>query len=183
MIPKTYIALLRAVNVGGKNLLSMAGLRKHLESQGFASVSTYLQSGNVIFQSSNTNEKELEILLKQTIYQAFNLQIEVFVKPADVLADLICNNPFKSLTQLESDKIAVSFLSEIPDVESIVKLQQFNCLSDEYYIYRDFVFLYCPHGFGRAKLTNHVLESKLKLKSTARNWKTIQALSKICSAE
>jgi uncharacterized protein (DUF1697 family) len=181
MTIRTFIALLRGINVGGKNMIPMEVLKKHFEQNGFSSVSTYLQSGNVVFQSDDTNEKEIELFLKKSINEAFNLQIEVIVKHAGALSEIILHNPFENKIKLEGDKTGVAFLSEIPSAESILKLQQFDCQTDEYFIFHDFVFIYCPNGFGRAKLTNAVLESKLKLKLTIRNWKTIQALHNISS--
>lgn len=181
MTVSTYFVLLRGINVGGKNMIPMADLKKLFEKNGFTTVTTYLQSGNVVFQSDITNGKEIEILLKQSIHEVFKLQLDVIVKPADVLTELILHNPFKEQIKLEGDKTGVAFLSDIPSLASIEKLQQFDRLSDEYEIFQDYIYIYCPNGFGRAKLTNVVLETKLKVRSTIRNWKTIQALQNICS--
>jgi uncharacterized protein (DUF1697 family) len=176
---RTYIALLRGINVGGKNMIPMAVLKKHFEQHGFSSVSTYQQSGNVVFQSDYANEKEIEYFLKKSINEAYSLQIEVIVKYASVLSEIILHNPFENQIKLEGDKTGVAFLSEVPSAESILKIQQFDCQTDEYFFFHDYFYIYCPNGFGRARLTNAVLESKLKLKSTIRNWKTIHALAKI----
>ena len=181
MTTRNYFALLRGINVGGRNMIPMADLKKLFEENGFTNVSTYLQSGNVVFQSDFSNGKEIEILLKQSIHEVFKLQLDVIVKPADVLTELILHNPFKEQIKLEGDKTGVAFLSDIPTMASFEKLQQFDRLSDEYEIFQDYVYVYCPNGFGRARLTNAVLESKLKVRSTIRNWKTIQALQNICS--
>ncbi|NOU45516.1 MAG: DUF1697 domain-containing protein [Bacteroidales bacterium] len=176
---KTYFALLRGINVGGKNMLPMVSLKKLFEQIGFTSVTTYLQSGNVVFRSVMTDEKQIEIILKQSIHENFGLLIEVFVKQTNVLTGLIDQNPFNNRVELESDKTGLVFLSGIPSPEGIEKLSTYEVQPDEYFIFRDYVFIYCPNGFGRARITNAVLESKLKLKSTIRNWKTIQALAKI----
>jgi uncharacterized protein (DUF1697 family) len=181
-INQTYFALLRGINVGGKNMIPMAGLKKLFEQHGFLSVTTYLQSGNVVFLSTMTDEKEMELLLKQSIHETFGLQIEVFVKQASILSGLINQNPFNDRVELEGDKTGLVFLSGIPSSEGIEKLSKFDVLPDEFFILRDYIFIYCPNGFGRARLTNAVLESKLKVKSTVRNWKTIQALAKISTA-
>ena len=162
-------------------MIPMADLKKLFEKNGFTNLSTYLQSGNVVFHSDFTSGKEIENLLKQSIHEVFKLQIDVIVKPADVLSELILHNPFKEKIKIEGDKTGAAFLSDIPSLESIEKLQQFDRLSDEYEIFQDYVYIYCPNGFGRARLTNAVLESKLKVRSTMRNWKTMQALQNICS--
>ena len=90
---KRYIALLRGINISGKNKVPMAELRKCFETLDFVEVKTCLNSGNVIFSCKNTEAAELANLIERMIQHQFSLNIPVFVIPQEELADILRHAP------------------------------------------------------------------------------------------
>ena len=166
---KKYIVLLRGINVSGKNKIPMIDLRILLSDLDFKNVQTYIQTGNIILESSL--EKELTICkIKNGIKDKFGLNISVLVKTVKELEIIFNNYPFPK----ENEKIlAFTFLDKVPQFFSI----DINTIDkDKYSIVEDVVYLYCPMSFSKTKLTNNTIEKKLKVTATTRNFKTTRKL-------
>jgi uncharacterized protein (DUF1697 family) len=162
---KTYIVLLRGINVSGKNKLPMKELREMLEKLNFTNVSTYIQSGNIILQSEATKE-EVSKNIHEAIQSEFGYDIPVIIRTPNQWKKVIENYPFSK----ENEKIvAFSFLNNSVQ-EKEIEVKGIN--DDQYKIDNDIVYLYCPSGFGKTKLTNNILEKKLNVVATTRNLKT-----------
>jgi len=169
----TYIALLRGINVGGHKKVVMAELRELLLKSGLKNVTTYIQSGNVIFQSSNNDAKALEESIQKSILNHFGFVIPVMVKSRAELSMIFDNNPFETIKKAESYFIV---LNEIPD-EYLVKEASLKIYpDDEYIIFNDCIYLFCPKGYGRAKFNVNYFEKKMKVNATSRNYKTMVKL-------
>src|SRR5687767_8997468 len=97
-----YVAFLRGINVGGKNKIKMESLREMFAALGFEHVKTYINSGNVIFEAAETNDKKLSDKIEKEIEKEFSLKIKVMVRTIDKIRDIIANNPFEG--QFENDK-------------------------------------------------------------------------------
>lgn len=166
---KTYIILLRGINVSGKNKLPMEELRKILNNLGFQNVQTYIQSGNIIL-SSEEGKSEVCQKIQEGILQKFGYDIPVLARTPNEWKKVIDNYPFS----IENHKIvAFAFLDSIPKETDIeIKGQK----EDKFKVVKDVVYLYCPSGFGKTKLTNKTLETKLKVTATTRNFKTTMKL-------
>jgi uncharacterized protein (DUF1697 family) len=137
---KTYIVLLRGINVSGKNKLPMKDLREMLEKMKFKNVSTYIQSGNILLQS-NSSKSEIAQSIYESINTKFGYSIPVIVRTPEEWKKAIDNYPFS----LENEKIvAFSFLENRVDLEEI-EVKGIN--DDQYKIVNDVVYLYCPSGF------------------------------------
>ena len=166
----TFIALIRAVNVGGHNRLPMAGLRNLLKELGFLNVSTYIQSGNVVFQTDQNDKLKLEKDIHNGIKAKFGLELIVFVKRKSDLQNIVYNCPFS-----EKKKINTYFaiLSEQPNENLVEFASGITYQNEVYHILNDCIYVYCPNGYGRSKFNLKNFESKLRVSATARNYKTM----------
>ncbi len=173
---RTYIALLRGINVSGKNMIKMNELVVHLSSLHYKNTRTYIQSGNIIFECDAKEEKVFENEIHQLIAVKFGLMVPVLVKTDSAIKKIFENNPFINNNNLDINKMHVTFLSETPIKENIVKLIESKIESDEFILTNDAVYLYCGNGYGNTKLNNNFFESKLKVSATTRNWKTVGKL-------
>ena len=175
----TYISMLRGINVSGQKLIKMDALRKLYENMGFANVTTYLQSGNVIFTGDKLIPHELGQKISQQIKAVFTFDVPVIVLPVDDLKQLINNNPFVNDTDKNKDYLYVSFLLSKLNTFDSKLLEDKIKDGEEFAIARNAVYLYCPHGYGNTKLNNNFWEAKLKTTATTRNWKTVNELYKL----
>ena len=174
---ESYIALLRGINVSGKNSLKMVDLKQLFVDLGFYNVSTYIQSGNVLFQSNKTDITSIETQIIDTIKQQFNYSIKVLVLKKQSLKAIYQLNPFLQRTAIDISKLHVTILSGQPDSNDIAQLENLHLTNDdEYQILDKTIYLHCPNGYGKTKLNNNFFEKKLKTSATTRNWKTITKL-------
>ena len=172
-----YISLLRGINVSGQKKIKMADLSVLYESIGLKDVVTYIQSGNVIFKNDRDTQT-LKTLLEQNIEQHFSFQVPVEVIP---LSEFIVINeqlPFTNIDlELDGTKVLLTFLSEPPQAELVEKLMSYVKAPEQLVIKEKVIYLHCPNGYGKTKLSNNFIESKLKVRATTRNLKSITKLS------
>lgn len=173
---QTYISLLRGINVSGKNLIKMDALKKSYENLGFHNVTTYVQSGNVVFSANDENVEALEQKIKRQVELDYELEVPVLVLTLEKLKQIIDNNPFKDK---EVPFLHVTFLSSKPEIIDFKVIEEKKQNGEEIYFSENAIYLYCPNGYGKTKLTNNFLETKLKVIATTRNWKTTNELLKI----
>jgi uncharacterized protein (DUF1697 family) len=178
---KTYLALLRGINVSGKNPIKMNELVVHFESLGYQKVRTYIQSGNILFEAEVKDNMLVEIAIHNKITREYGFNVPVFVKSANELKEIYNNNLFVKERNLDIEKLHVTILSGIPRRDNVEKLKAFQSNKDEYIIYKNNIFLYCPDGYGKTKFSNTFFENKLKLIATTRNWKTVGKLVEVAS--
>ncbi|WP_404451536.1 DUF1697 domain-containing protein [Virgibacillus necropolis] len=175
----TYIALLRAINLGKRNKIKMAELRELLVSMDLKNVQTYIQSGNVIFDSE-VNAEHLTQQLEQEIQSTFGFPVPVILRTATELEQIIRSCPYSFENLTEGESIHVSFLAELPSQEKIDQLTDFNNEIDEYQINAKEVYMYFGQNLHKSKLPNHL--KKLDVPATLRNWKTVMKLSEMVGA-
>ena len=175
----TYISILRGINVSGQKLIKMDTLRKLYENFGFHNVTTYVQSGNVEFTAKEVKLNKLEQKISQQIEKDFGFEVPVIVLTIDELKQVIDNNPF--LTDLNKDQtfLHVTFLSSKPDQYDRKTIEDKKQNGEEINFADNAVYLYCPNGYGKSKLSNTFLEAKLKVGATTRNWKTTNEILRI----
>jgi len=150
----------------------MEALRQMYEGLGYLNILTYIQSGNVIFQSELTDPRAVEETITEKIVQTFDCDVPVLVLTDDELKAALENNPFRNDTTKDVAFIHLTFLSEVPDNALLKKMQPDHYLPDEFAILNKTIYLYCPNGYGNTKLSNTFFENKLKLKATTRNLRT-----------
>jgi uncharacterized protein (DUF1697 family) len=177
---KRYVALLRGINLGGHNKVSMSDLRVLFASLGAEDVETYVQSGNVIFESTEGPGKLTDALEKR-IRRDLGLSVTVLLRTRPQLARVHAGNPFAKSGK-ESTKLHVTFLAEKPDLARVRELDPERAEPDEFEVVGQEVYLHCPNGYGRSKLTTAYFEKKLGVAATTRNWKTVTKLAELVSA-
>ncbi len=173
---KTYISILRGINVGGHKKILMEDLKKLYESLGFKNVQTYIQSGNVIFGCSDTNILVLVSKIEQEIKKIFAFDVSVLIRTKNEFQKLIDHNPFP---KKDPSKLYVTFLSNTPSQSHIKEINILKDKSEEFVMDDKAIYLFLPNGYGRTKLTNNFFEKILNTSATTRNWNTINELLKI----
>ena len=172
---KVNVALLRGINVGGKNKLPMKDLSAMFSDAGCTDVRTYIQSGNVLFRAEPTPDKDVPSLVSASILSRFGYRIPVVTRTAREFQVIVQDNPFLEHSD-EPDKLHVAFLSETPDPAKVKALDANRSTPDEFAVLGREIYLYCPNGLARTKLTNSYFDSTLSTISTMRNWKTVLRL-------
>jgi uncharacterized protein (DUF1697 family) len=170
---KIYIALLRGINVGGHKKVPMADLRSLLTKSGLENVQTYIQSGNIIFQSSDEDIKALEDSIQKSILNQFGFKVPVLLRTRGDLQKIFDNCPFSEDKKVDS---YFTMLSEAPDKDLIAEASQKTYPDEEYVTLNDCIYFYCANGYGKAKFNLNFFERKLKVNATSRNYKTMVKL-------
>jgi uncharacterized protein (DUF1697 family) len=176
-----YIALLRGVNVSGQNIMRMEDLRRICTGLGFRNVETYVQSGNIVFLTSAMPPSTLANQTSAALRHDLGLSVPVLVKTLDEMGDVVAGNPFLRERGIDASKLHVTFLSAPVPRRALKTLEALPRQSDRFYVGRREIYLYCPDGYGRTKLSNAALEKALSVGGTTRNWKTVTALLEIAS--
>ncbi len=171
-----YISILRGINVSGQNKIKMDALKELYEDLHFTNVQTYIQSGNVVFQCDKSEQKDLALRISQLLQKKFGFDIPVIVLEISELKNIIGRNPYINDQSRDISHLHVTFLASRPDPIDIKIIQQYKSPNEELTLTENAVYLYCPNGYGRTKLTNTFLEKKLKTGATTRNWRTTTEL-------
>jgi uncharacterized protein (DUF1697 family) len=171
-----YISLLRGINVSGQKTIRMTDLLTLYQSLGFEKVVTYLQSGNVVFHSPVKDCPALAARIEQSIEREFGFTVPVLVHEAGRFREILENNPFINQRNADITVLHTTFLFQSPADSSLKKLEGPKGETDEFVVWKDVVYLFCPNGYGRTKLSNTFFERKLGIPATTRNWKTVRAL-------
>ena len=175
----TYIALLRAVNVGGYGKLSMAEFRKLLEGLGFKNVQTYIQSGNAVFDATGPARKVCAAIVAG-LEKLMGARVDVMIRTHDDLTRLIAANPFAQEAAEDGARVAVSFLA---GPASAAAAPAFQAIADKYPQHRnryhlagEHIYFHFPAGFAENKFAGKALERAIGFPGTARNWNTVLKL-------
>jgi len=179
---QTYISILRGINVSGQKKINMKELKAMYESLSYQNVITYIQSGNVVFRSEKADEKVLAKTIEDAINAKFGFDVPVLVLTEKELRATIKNNPFLKQQDILIEKLHVTFLQQKPEPENIKKTEELEFSPDRFVISGKDVFVYCPNGYGKTKINNNFFESKLKVKATTRNWKTVNELQRLAES-
>jgi uncharacterized protein (DUF1697 family) len=173
----SYIALLRGINVGGHNKISMKELQVALTEAGFRDVRTYIQSGNILFKSPNI-ESAVADGVRHTIADAFGLRIPVVVRTAEEWADVAERQPFPS-DLADLSRWYVTFFDHFPKV---VDLDPNRSPGDSFVVVGREAHLYLSGGVANTKLSHDWFEKQLDVTATARNWNTVLKLRELARA-
>lgn len=178
---QTYVALLRGINVGGQKRVSMADLRALFAALGGEDVATYVQSGNVVFKSPVDSPAALIQTVEERISCALGLDVTVLLRTRTQLADVLAGNPLAAGGR-EPATLHVTFLAEAPDPARLRELEAKQLEPDEFRLAGQEIYLHCPSGYGRTKLSNAYFEKRLGVAATTRNWKTVTSLVELANA-
>ncbi|TCK83387.1 DUF1697 domain-containing protein [Albibacterium bauzanense] len=173
---QVYISILRGINVSGHNLVKMDALHRSYESLGFQNVTTYKQSGNMVFTAEDSEINELEKIISEQIEKDFGFVVSVIVLTIDRLKEIVDNNPFLKDSSKDVAFLHATFLGSKPLSYNQKDIEEKKQDGEDIDYADNVVYLYCPNGYGRTKLSNNFLETKLKVIATTRNWKTTSEL-------
>lgn len=171
-----YVALVRGINVGGHRRVSMGDLRGLTEALGHEDVRTYVQSGNVLFTSSARSERKLEEGFEKAIAKELGHEVRVMVRSASHLERIITENPYGD-RKPEPKQLHVVFLADKPKAADVRSFDTTAYEPDEVTAMERDLYVYLPNGAGQAKLTNAILEKRLGVPGTMRNWRTVTTLA------
>jgi len=176
---KTYIALLRGINVSGQKKIKMAELRDVLQSKGLQNLKTYIQSGNIIFDSELGDKEKLQQIIVAAIHQHFGFDVPTLVIQEEDIKQILETNPFSD--KEEVNKLYYVLLKKPSDKTSKEQFEELHFENEDYHITDKCVYLLCKNGYGKAKLNNNLIEKKLKVEATTRNQKTMLKLLEMAS--
>jgi uncharacterized protein (DUF1697 family) len=174
-----YVALLRAINVGGRNLIAMAELRELVEGLGFSDVATLLQSGNLVFTGKRKSNAALERLLETESAKRFDAAVDYFVRDAAEWEAIVAANPFPREAESDPGHLVVMPLKKTPQEEDVASLRAALKGPERVEAIGSQLYLVYPEGIGRSKLTITLIEKKLGARGTGRNWNTVRKLAEL----
>jgi uncharacterized protein (DUF1697 family) len=172
---RSHLALLRGINVGGKNILPMNKLLDIFVEAGCTAVCTYIQSGNVIFNASPRTLTGLPERVTARVADEFGYRIPVIMQTSSLLRDVLDSNPFVT-TGAQEKALYVMFLAHTPAPGDIAKLDPDRSPGDAFIVDGRVVYLHLPGNVAKTKLTNVYFDTKLATTSTSRNWRTVTKL-------
>ncbi|MDQ4096763.1 MAG: DUF1697 domain-containing protein [Actinomycetota bacterium] len=173
-----YVCLLRGVNVSGHRRVDMKALRALFSGLGHEDVTTYVQSGNVVFTGRKARPATLARAIERQIADELGTEVTAFVLTGEELAAVANANPFVD-SGADPATLHVTFLAGEPDEQRVAGLDPASFAPDEFRVRRREVYLRCPNGYGRSKLNNAFWEKKAGVAATTRNWKTVTALREL----
>ena len=173
--------MLRGINVSGQKIIRMEALRASFGALGFSRVRTYVQSGNVVFEASKTSTTSLSKKIREKILSDYGFSVPLILRTSGEMKKIVSDNPFSKEKEVDRSKLHVTFLSEPPASAALVKLDALKGSPDEFRVKDREVYLYCPNGYGRTKLSNASFEKLLSVEATTRNWKTVNTLAAMSS--
>jgi uncharacterized protein (DUF1697 family) len=176
----TFIALLRGINVGGHNKLPMRELVRLLESIGLSNVKTYIQSGNVVFQTQQDAQAKLTEEISTAIGQSHGFTPQVMLLSLKDLTTAVAQNPYPRATQ-EPKTLHFYFLESSPPQPDLTALEMLKTEQERFKLINNVFYLYAPDGIGRSKLAAKV-ERALGVATTARNWRTVSKVMDMATA-
>jgi uncharacterized protein (DUF1697 family) len=170
-----HVALLRGINVGGKNKLPMKELAEIFAKAGCSNVRTYIQSGNVVFSAAAGDSARLPSLITARIATRFGIQAPVTLRTAAQMRQIVGSNPFLEAGAPESE-LHVVFLADVPDPRRVASLDPHRSPPDTFEVRGQEIYLRLPNGAAESKLTNSYFDTRLATISTGRNWRTVNKL-------
>jgi len=180
-MPATYVALLRGINVGGKNMLPMKDLAAMFTEAGCTDVRSYIQSGNVIFSASKSVAAKVPVLVAAEIEKQFGFKTRLVVRTLEQMREVARSNPF--LPDGDERLLSVMFLADMPDPRHVETLDPQRSAPDAFIVIGDAIFAHTPTGLAKTKLTNAYFDTRLKTVCTGRNWRTVLKLVELMEAK
>ena len=173
---RRYVALLRGINVSGHKIIKMEVLRQYFAMSNFSNIVTYIQSGNVLFDTMMNDEEALKSIIENKLETELGYHVSVILRAQIEFFEIIKNNPFSLLAVEDGRKLSVTFLSGKPLDELVNGLPSKSGESDEIRFVNREAYLLCK-AYHETKFSNSFLEKKLSLQATTRNWATVNKLS------
>lgn len=167
---KTYIALLRGINVSGKNIIKMEVLKQVCTNIGLQNVQTYIQSGNIIFQSKEQNTEAISLQISQAIQEQLDLTVPVLTLDLDTFKSIVLSNPFTKEEELK--QLYITFYNQPSLLMDVTTITAKKAPEELLHITEVAIYLVANIGYRKTKITNTLIENKLKATATTRNYRT-----------
>ena len=177
----TYLALLRAINLGGHQQVAMADLRDLLRQLGFRDPRSLLQTGNLVFGGQTRTTAALERRLEAEAEKRLALQTDFFVRTAEEWKAVVAQNPFREEAKRDPSHLVVFFLKAAPEVKAVETLQAAIKGRETVRAKGRQAYIVYPDGIGRSRLTSALIEKSLVTRSTGRNWNTVLKLGALAN--
>jgi len=181
---ETFVALLRAVNVAGHQMVAMADLRDLVTRQKFADVRSLLHSGNLVFRCADPKDRrtaaDIERLLEAAAEKRFGFRTDFFVRTAAELAAIIARNPFRKEAERDPAHLVAMFLKNALAPKHVTALEEAIVGPESFRVQGRLAYIVYPDGIGKSKLTTALIDRKLETRGTARNWNTVLKLAAMC---
>jgi uncharacterized protein (DUF1697 family) len=172
-----FVAMLRGVNVGG-NVLKMDRLRELCDEIGFKNTQTYVQSGNLVFESDHSQSALCSLIEKRLVGET-RLPVSAILRTPTELEKIISGNPFLKEKRIDLSKLHVTFLAKPAGKDAVSRLAAINAGADRFRVVDKEIYLHCPNGYGETKLSNNVLQKVVGVNATTRNWNTVNKLNEM----
>ena len=176
---KRYLCLLRGVNVSGQKLIKMSDLKTLLYKNGLDEITTYIQSGNIVFTKHMDCKEQISTFIEHVLKKEYGWEVPSLILTKENLNKILENNPYPELEETSTNKPYVC----IPKQEFLQdKMEALNALrfDGEFFTTRKYgVYLYCTKEANKCKLSTKLIEKKLKAVCTTRNWRTLLKLQKL----
>jgi uncharacterized protein (DUF1697 family) len=176
------ICMLRGVNVGGHNKIKMDALRALCESLKLKCPQTYVQSGNVVFLSNETDLNSLSGRIQDRIERNYGFHPEVVLRTASEMRHVIARNPFASRHGIDPAKLLVAFLGADPGKAARESLQKLDTRGEELHARGSELYIYFRNGIGKTKLSWPAIDKIVNTHSTGRNWNTVTKLHEMAES-
>jgi uncharacterized protein (DUF1697 family) len=167
------IAMLRAVNLGSHNRIKMEALRTLCMSLKLRDPQTYVQSGNVVFRTSEKDLTRLAKKIENGIERDFGFRTDVILRSPAEMRSVLARNPFAKRSGIEPNRLLVLFLALDPGPEAKARALSIKADPEEFRMDGREVYIYFPNGIGRSKLSTGLIERALKTPGTGRNWNSV----------
>ncbi len=171
-----YAALLRAINLAGKNKVGMADLRGLCDGLGFEETTTLLQSGNLVVRA-NAGAGALERLLHEETKKKLGVETDFFVRTVKEWEQVLAKNPYPNHAKRDPGHLLVMFLKDSPDKKQAAALDEAIIGRETAHVHGRHAYIYYPDGVGTSRLTNAKIEKGLATRGTGRNWNTVTKLA------
>ncbi|HEY1928192.1 MAG TPA: DUF1697 domain-containing protein [Caulobacteraceae bacterium] len=171
-----HVALLRGVNVGGRNRIAMDALRQIATGLGLVGARTYLQSGNLVFLAPEGAGAAIEVALRRALAQQLGIEVPVVVRTLPAMAATIAANPFAEAASGEPSHLLVTFTSGTPRRDRLDEIRAAARLGERVELVGRELFIHYVGGVAGSRLTTALIDRELGAIGTARNWTTVVAL-------
>lgn len=168
------IALLRGINLGKNKRLSMATLRELMHELGYEDARTLLQSGNVVFTTSE-RPGTVARRIEDRLARDEGIQVDVLVRTRNEIAKIVARNPLRKQVA-DPKRYLVVFLSEKPDPKSLRDIDPAQFEPERFQLHGREIYVWLPAGVQKARLTHAFWEKRLNVTATSRNWNTVEKL-------
>ena len=178
MHPNTFIALLRGINVSGRNKIPMSDLRPLCSELGWHDVQTYIQSGNIVFKAGAAPAK-LEAQLEEAIEHQFGLSIAIIVRAATSWPGYVGGNPYPDVSEREPNRVMLGLSKAAPNQDAVEKLRQRAAPCERIVQVGDALWIHYGVGVAESKLSPAILDRLVGSPVTLRNWRTVVKLGEM----